>query len=166
MGRADSPALHGTLLGRLLRYWNPVMRRLLDSRLHWPLSRWFLLLSWTGRRTGRVYTIPVSYVTDSRHVFLTTGDRWWRNVVDNESVRVRLGGRWSSARAIAVTDADESRREHDRLFRLHPWYRRLAGVPATPAPDSDTTALARSIAAGRTLVRIELAPTRPNDRDE
>lgn len=158
MGRVDSPALHGTLLGRLLRLWNPVMRRLLDSRLHWPLSRWFLLVSWAGRRTGILYTTPASYVRDASSIFLTTGDRWWRNLVDSDAVRIRLAGRWVSARAMRITDPEESRREHDRLFRLHPWYRRLAGIPTTTARKSDPAVLARSIAAGRTLVRIELSP--------
>ncbi|MEX2547167.1 MAG: hypothetical protein WD830_05190 [Chloroflexota bacterium] len=155
-GRADSPALHGTLLGSLLHRWNPLMRLFLDSRFHRPLSRWFVLVSWTGRRTRRVHTIPVSYVRDDTGIFVTTGDRWWRYVVGNGTVRIALAGRWRTARAVPITDSAESIREHDRIFREHPWFRRLSGIPTTSGERPDAAALARSVAAGRTLIRIEL----------
>jgi hypothetical protein len=38
MSRSESPALRGTLLGRLLVVWNPIMKRLLQSPLHWALE--------------------------------------------------------------------------------------------------------------------------------
>ncbi|MBA3689675.1 MAG: hypothetical protein H0W81_12760 [Chloroflexi bacterium] len=78
MSRVSAPALRGTLLGALLRLWNPLMRRLLDSPVHWPLSRWFAVLAWSGRRTGRRYSTPVSYVREGTTAYVTTGDRWWR----------------------------------------------------------------------------------------
>jgi len=43
------------------RFANPVVKWILRSRLHRLLSAHLLLISVTGRRTGRVYTIPVGY---------------------------------------------------------------------------------------------------------
>lgn len=83
------------------------MRRLLASPLHWPLSRWFLLLSWAGPRTGKLHTIPISY----------------------------------------VTDVDQSAEVHARLFGQHPFFRRLAGIPATNGRP-DAGAIRRALAAG------------------
>jgi hypothetical protein len=130
------------------------MRRLLASPLHWPLSRWFLLLSWTGPRTGKVHTIPISYVPDDGHVCATTGDGWWRTAAHAPNVAIRLRGRWLPAAVVPVTDADRSTEEHARLFRQHPFFRRLAGIPATNGRP-DAGAIRRAVEAGRTLLRID-----------
>lgn len=155
MGRADTPALRGSWLGRLLRLLNPFMRRLLASPLHWPLSRWFLLLSWAGPRTGKVHTIPISYATDDGHVFATTGDDWWRTVARAPDVAIRLRGQWLPATVVPVTDPDRSAEEHERLFRRRSFFRRFAGIPTTPTGAPDDAAIRRAITAGRMLLRIE-----------
>jgi hypothetical protein len=132
------------------------MRRLLDSPLHWPLSRWFAVLAWNGRKTGRKYSTPVSYVREGDTVFVTTGDRWWRNLGGGAPVTMRIAGHWWQASAKPLVDAPASRAEHERLFRKHPWFRRLAGIPAGRDGAADSTAVARAVASGRVLVRIQL----------
>jgi hypothetical protein len=158
MSRTTEPALRGTLLGTVLRLWNPVMRRLLDSPVHWPLSRWFAVLAWRGRKTGRQYSTPVSYVREGDTVFVTTGDRWWRNLSGGAPVTMRIAGRWREANAQPIVDPSANRAEHERLFHEHPWYRRLAGIPAARDGGPDSTAVARAVASGRVLVRIQLEP--------
>jgi hypothetical protein len=157
LSRVSRPALRGSLLGALLRLWNPAMRALLRSPVHWPLSRWFAVLSWTGRKTGRRYSTPVSYVREGTLVYLTTGDRWWRNLASGAPVAMRIAGRRLEGNGVAVTDPVESRAQHERLFREHPWFGRLAGIP-TDRDRPDPAALDRVLAAGRVLVRIELRP--------
>jgi deazaflavin-dependent oxidoreductase (nitroreductase family) len=155
VSRGSAPALRGTWLGSLLRVWNPVMRRLLESPAHWPWSRWFAVLAWSGRKTGRRYTTPVSYVTDGDASYVTTGDRWWRNLIGGAEVAVRIGGRWHQGHATAITDPERSRIEHERLFREHPWFRVLAGIPRGKGGGPDRHAVEQSVVAGRVLVRIE-----------
>lgn len=156
MGRAERPALRGTWLGALLRLLNPVVRLLLASPLHWPLSRWFALLTYSGRTSGRRYTTPVSYVLEGSTAYLTSGDRWTANVREPTQVNIRIAGRWRGGVAAVVGDRDESYWQHARLFRERPFFRRLAGIPATPGGDADPEQLSRSLDAGRTIVRIEL----------
>jgi len=156
MNRAESPALRGTWLGRLLSFWNPVMRRLLVSPLHFLVSRWFVLIAYTGRKTGRLHQVPVSYVRDRGRLQVTTGDRWWHNLDANDAIALNYAGRWRSARATPVLDHDQSRSQHVRLFRDHPWFRFLAGIPATKGNRPDVKALDRSIDAGRALIGIDL----------
>jgi hypothetical protein len=160
MSRASAPALRGTLLGTVLRLWNPVMRRLLDSPVHWPLSRWFAVLAWSGRNTGRRYSTPISYVREGDVVSVTTGDRWWRNLSGGAPVAIRIAGRWWHGTAQPIVDA-AARAEHERLFREHPWFRRLSGIPKGRDGGPDATALARAVAAGRVLVRIQLEREKP-----
>jgi F420H(2)-dependent quinone reductase len=155
VSRVESPALRGTWIGSLLRFWNPVMRALLASPLHWPLSRWFLLISWTGAKTGLARSTPVSYVRDGTTIYVTTGDRWPRYVMGNDTFRVRQRGRWVSARAELVTDREESSREHARIFARHGWFRLLAGIPKRGGR-VDEKAINRSLEAGRQLVWIAL----------
>jgi hypothetical protein len=157
MSRATNPTLRGSFLGAVLRAWNPAMRVLLGSPLHWPLSRWFAVLSWTGRKTGRRYSTPVSYVREGTTVWVTTGDRWWHNLTGGAPVSIRVRGRWHEGRGVAVTDGVESRLEHRRLFVENAWFRRLAGIPGGRGGGPDPEALVQSLGAGRVLVRIDLS---------
>jgi hypothetical protein len=158
MSRVSRPALRGSLLGTLLRVWNPVMRRILESPIHWPLSRWFAVLSWSGRRSGRRYTTPISYVREGSTVWVTSGDRWWRNLIDGAPVRIRVAGRWRDALGTPITDLAESTATHARLFREHAWFRWLSGIPGDRAGGADPQALYQALRSGRVLVRIDLAP--------
>jgi F420H(2)-dependent quinone reductase len=155
--RASRPALRGSLLGTVLRLVNPATRVLLQSPLHWPLSRWFVVLSWTGRRSGRRYSTPVSYVREGHVIWMTTGDRWWRNLIGGAPVVVRMAGRRRRGVGVPVTDSRESYVAHERLFRAHRWFRWLSGIPGDRAGGPEPKALERALAAGRVLVRIELA---------
>jgi hypothetical protein len=137
MSRAAKPALRGSVLGAVLRAWNPAMRVLLGSPVHWPLSCWFAVLSWTGRKTGRRYSTPVSYVREGSTAWITTGDRWWHNLAGGAPVAIRLRGRWHEGRGVAVTDRVDSLREHRRLFAENAWFRRLPGAFWSESSSSD-----------------------------
>lgn len=156
MGRATSPMLRGTWLGTLLRLLNPVLKWLLGSPLHPLLSPFFMLLGWTGRKTGGSYSTPVSYVREGDRVFVTTGDRWWRNLVGGGQVRLLLAGRSRTGTATPLTDREESIAVHARLFRERPFFRRLAGLSTAPGGGAYSADVAGAVDAGRVLVRIEL----------
>ena len=155
MNRVKKPALRGSWLGSALVFVNPIVRVLLATPLHWPWSHWFLLLTWTGKKSGQERSTPVSYVTDETGVFVTTGDRWPTYVVENPSLRVRTRGRWTPATAFVFTDPDDSLQRHQRIFAEHAWFRILAGIPSRDGKP-DTEAIATAIASGRKLVRLDL----------
>lgn len=64
------------------------------------------LLSFTGRRTGKPYTIPVSYQRDGDVVAMTTKRqrRWWHNFESPIEVELRLAGRKYAGTAEIVAD--------------------------------------------------------------
>jgi hypothetical protein len=76
------------------------LRRLLDPRL--------VALSYTGRTSGRSFSIPVAYARDHDDLVVFVGDhdrkQWWRNFADPRSVRVLLRGREYDASAQVVRD--------------------------------------------------------------
>ena len=75
---------------------NPVIVGILRSPLHGLMSSGLLLLTVTGRRTGRRYTIPVGYQRDGdRLVILVSKARrknWWRNYLDPAPVEMLVAG--------------------------------------------------------------------------
>ena len=78
---------------RLLRLANPVVRLILRSPAHRLLSGRLLLLSYTGRRSGRNYEIPLRYAEtgDDRLVAVAVRPArklWWRSL--NRPTRVFL----------------------------------------------------------------------------
>ena len=52
------------VLQRGVRYFNPAATFILSSRLHAVMSGRLALLAFTGRKTGRSYTTPASYVRE------------------------------------------------------------------------------------------------------
>jgi hypothetical protein len=83
---------------------NPLMRALLRSPLHRLVSAHLLLLTFTGRKSGRQFTTPVGYTRDGDDLLLTTESPWWRNLLGGAEVTVRLLGRQLAARAEVESD--------------------------------------------------------------
>lgn len=81
-----------TLLNRIA---NPFVSLILRSPLHGMLSRSLLLMTVTGRRSGRPLTFPVQYVRrgDDLLVVSRANRRWWRNLEGGAPVTVLLRGK-------------------------------------------------------------------------
>ena len=75
---------------------NPAVKAILRSRAHRILSSRLALITFTGRRSGRRYTLPVSYRRTDGTVTIGVGaperKQWWRNLRAGGSVRLRLQG--------------------------------------------------------------------------
>ena len=59
---------------------NHFMSAVLRSPLHPMASRSVMLITFTGRKSGKTYTTPISYARDGDLVTAFTGARWWRNL--------------------------------------------------------------------------------------
>jgi hypothetical protein len=99
---------------RMMRRVNVVMRLVLWLPFKTPLSGQLMLLFFRGRKTGRRYRQPVSYVRDGDTLLTPGGGKWKLNLDDGEPIQVRLGGRDVVARPEFVRDVDEV----DRLLQL------------------------------------------------
>lgn len=79
---------------RAVPLWlNSVMKFALRSPLHGVVSDKIMLLTFTGRKSGKSYTIPVSYTQQGNSVAMFTNHIWWKNLVDHAQVTLRLRGR-------------------------------------------------------------------------
>jgi deazaflavin-dependent oxidoreductase (nitroreductase family) len=93
----------------VLRFVNPVMRTLLRSPLHRVLSKHLMLLTVTGRKTGRTYTLPVGRHQSPDGTFvLSASGNWRHNLRGGADVRVTLDGRQRAAHAVLEEDPDRA----------------------------------------------------------
>ena len=85
------------------------MRLLLRSPLHSLLSKSLLLITFTGRNSGRQFTTPVRYVRDGATIkcFTSAENQWWRNLRGGANVSLRVEGREAPYYAIAIENDPE-----------------------------------------------------------
>ena len=96
---------------------NPLVKRLLDSRLAGPMGRQLLLLRYRGRKSGRTFTTPVGYVRDGERIVIVTSPayRWWPNFVGGARADLRLPEGWRRA-TVEVVAPDAPR--YDEVVAL------------------------------------------------
>ena len=99
---------------RMMRRINVPVRAILDLPFTTPLSSRLMLVEYTGRRTGRHYRQPVSYVRDGDTLLTPGGGAWKANLGEGGPVAIRLRGRRRTARPELVRDPAEV----DRLLRV------------------------------------------------
>ena len=95
--RHQPPQMAGGPPKRPLPKWmfgllNPFIRALLRSPLHHLVSKDFMVLSFTGRRSGKPYAVPVGYVQQANRLYFSCLAGWWTNL-PGTAVTVRLRGR-------------------------------------------------------------------------
>lgn len=91
-------------------WYNPIITALLRSPLHGVVSGMYLLVTFTGRKSGRTYTTPVQYKQFGRTLkFVTRRSRaWWKNLRGGAAVTVRLRGQDLRGTADEVPAADQA----------------------------------------------------------
>lgn len=94
------------------------------------LGKPIALLSFTGRRTGRSYTIPISYERrDDTVLMLTKKTRsWWRNFEDQPGVELRLAGRVLRGTAEAHVGTEQDLEEVAAFLATRPQDAKAYGV--------------------------------------
>jgi deazaflavin-dependent oxidoreductase (nitroreductase family) len=113
---------------------NPVVRRLLRSRLHRVLSGSVLLLSYTGRRTGVRRELPVVFARIDDGYVVVAGQpgtkTWWRTFSGGaRPVTVTVGGSRRRCRAQLLEPGTDEHRRAVAAYR-----RRYPRVPIGAAP--------------------------------
>lgn len=83
---------------------NPLVKFLLRSPFHGYWSKSLALVTIKGRRSGRLFTIPVRYVIDDGvfRCFTSSSNIWWRNLKEESQVTLLLNGVESTHLARAI----------------------------------------------------------------
>lgn len=86
---------------------NKTMKFVLRSPLHGMVSNYLTLITFTGRKSGKHYTTPVSYYQQEDTVFIFTHANWWKNLRGGVPVTIRLRGRdYPGMAEVIVEDKD------------------------------------------------------------
>lgn len=142
---------------RIFAVLNPLMRFLL--RLPWrtPLQDRLLLLTYTGRRTGRERSVPISFVEDADGSLLVPGGGAWKwNLGHGERVRLLLRGRERQASSELIGDQGEVARLLPAIVAGNPRAEAFIGVPIGPDGRPDAARLAAALRDGFVIVRLRL----------
>jgi deazaflavin-dependent oxidoreductase (nitroreductase family) len=106
-----------------VRLQNPMMKWLLRSPLHFFVSGMYMLLSFTGRKSGKVYTTPVQYARDGQTLRVITSESyiWWKNLRGGTEVQMRIAGQDYKGMAQTSTKPEEIADAVQRIYpRLSP----------------------------------------------
>ncbi len=83
---------------------NAVMKAILRTPLRVGPAGRIMLITYTGKKTGKIYTTPVSYTRDGDRVTFFTAALWWKNLAPQKQVTVRLRGQNYSGLAVVCAD--------------------------------------------------------------
>src|SRR6201998_327692 len=83
---------------------NPVLGFLLRTPLAGPARKQLMVLSFTGRKTGRPYTIPVSAHLIDHDLYALTGAPWKQNFRNGAPAQVVYDGKTAAMRGELIRD--------------------------------------------------------------
>lgn len=136
---------------------NDFMAWVLRSPLHGILSKGMMLITVTGRKTGKKYTLPVEYFEADGFLWIVTSrDRtWWRNLQNGAEVELLLKNQPLNAYASLVTNLEQVETHLLDYVRQAPLAAKAMGLRMeNKIPNAED--LARE-ANKRLFVRIQLA---------
>jgi deazaflavin-dependent oxidoreductase (nitroreductase family) len=131
------------------KLYNPFVIWLLRSPLHRFLDKNTLVITVSGRKSGKLYTFPVSYIRDGETLLIISQkDRtWWKNLQGGARVSVFVQGHMLQARGETFTDTEMAANILLRILQRVPAYQRLLHVPLAtngqPEHPEDLTRLAQ-----------------------
>ena len=153
--------LRRRLQAGVMRVVNVPMRIVLGLPYPTPLSKQLMLITFTGRKTGKRYRQPLSYVAHQGTLLTPGGGTWKLNLRPDEPVRMRLRGRDITARPDFVDDPDEVENLLAVMTAANPRVRSFVGIPHTPGGHLDRDRLQAALRHGFRIVRWHLDQPTP-----
>ena len=151
-----TPAIQMRKLPAMAKFAMRVQVALLRHNLLGALGDEIMVITVTGRKSGKQYSTPIGYLRDGESIIaLTSGgaSNWYRNVQAAGHASLEIKGKLIAVKAGPITD----QAERERIFEIYKRersrnFRRLFGV----AHDSSVEDLAQALAT-RVFVRFTAA---------
>src|SRR2546430_13303099 len=86
---------------------NVIVRTMLRSPLHGLMSKNTMLLTFKGRKSSKIYTIPLTYVQEGNMITCFTNSAWWKNLRGGAPVTLVIKGRELQGVATPMMDDRE-----------------------------------------------------------
>jgi deazaflavin-dependent oxidoreductase (nitroreductase family) len=138
-------------------WYNPIMRGLLNSPLHFMVSNNMMLMTYTGRKSGKSYTTPMNYLAINGAIYTTSYRErvWWRNLRDGAEVTLHLKGEEVPARAETIEDQTKVADSMGQYLKTAPHLAKYMNVRMDADGNPDVEDVAR-LAQEMIMVRTEL----------
>jgi len=138
-------------------WYNPMMIWLLRSPFHGMLDKGIMLVTVTGRKSGKNYSTPVNYLRDGNTLWVisTRARTWWRNLIDGAPLEVLLSGQDLKAQGEAIVDEQAVAERLVSYFQKAPQFAKYfrVGVDAASGPLLEDCI---RVAKDRVMIKIDL----------
>jgi deazaflavin-dependent oxidoreductase (nitroreductase family) len=124
----------------------PVLGRVIGGRL--------VTLYVVGRRSGRRYTVPVSYLARGDDLLIGTSSGWARNLRTGEPVALRFKGRVRLADVRTLTSEPDVVTAYAQLAVANPAFARFSGVHVDQDGNADRRDLHLAWVGGARVIRL------------
>jgi deazaflavin-dependent oxidoreductase (nitroreductase family) len=120
-----------------------VINRIVSLLLRTPgvsggIGRRLVIITVTGRKTGKRYSVPVAYTRHDGALLVGTPFAWARNMRTGEPVEVVLRGKRRQADVLVISDEDGVVAAYDTICRDNRQFARFnnisIGPDGTPSP--------------------------------
>jgi hypothetical protein len=138
------------------RLVNGFMRAVLGLPFPTPLGKRLMLVNLTGRKTGRRWRQPISYVRHEDVLLTPGGGNWKLNLRPDESVRLRINGRDQMATPELVRDRDTASDLLAIMIASNPAVTRFSGMELDAEGRPDPVRLGHALDHGFAIVRWHL----------
>jgi len=140
------------------RWYDPIMTGLLRSPLHGPVSNSIVLITVTGRKSGRPITTPINYVREG-DTLTTISFRertGWRNLRGGAPIVVRLNGRDMKGSGTVVEKPEAVTELLAHYLRQVPQYAKYMQVTLNSDGQTNRDDVRRA-AESRVVVQVHLS---------
>lgn len=142
---------------RIFAVLNPIMRFLLRLPLRGPMQERLLLLTYTGRKSGRQHTVPISFAEAADGSLLVPGGGAWKwNLGEGRRVQLLLRGRLRHADSELISDPAEVEQLLPVMVASNPRAESFIGVPIEADGRPNAALLAAALHDGFVVVRLRL----------
>jgi hypothetical protein len=156
MSQRSSRPVSRRLQARAMRVINVPMRQVLGLPVTTPLSKRLMLARITGRKTGKIYRQPLSYVQQGSTLLTPGGGKWKLNLRAGQPTPIRLRGRDVLARPEIVSDPAEVERLLAQMTKSNPSVASFVGIPRGSDGRLDPAGLETALRYGFRIVRWHL----------
>jgi deazaflavin-dependent oxidoreductase (nitroreductase family) len=139
-------------------WYNSIMAFVLRSPLHGMLSKNTMLITYSGRKSGKAYTTPVNYIQVEDGLLVTSYRKrtWWRNLRGGASVTLRLQGKDRQATAEVYEDDENVTRYLAAYLSKAPQVAKYFNVSLDDKGEPNLADVRRA-AGERVIIRVQLA---------
>jgi deazaflavin-dependent oxidoreductase (nitroreductase family) len=131
-------------------WFNPLMKWLLASPLHFFVSGNTMLITYKGRKSGKTFTTPINYLRNGDCLITTSLHQrvWWRNLRGGDSVELLIKRKALTAVPRVLEEQAAVEGALGAYFRLAPKvarYYKLTLDEEGDAPTEDLANLAKDM---------------------